>query len=69
MYITPELVNSDVIENVFNQQRSTYHEANSNPSALKCQQVMRPKHSLKKSNAATNARIKYEQCHLYLNPT
>lgn len=34
MYITPGLVNSDVIENIFNQQRSTYHGANSNPSAL-----------------------------------
>lgn len=34
MYITPGLVNSDVIENIFNQQRSTYHGSNSNPSAL-----------------------------------
>ena len=34
MYITPGLVNSDVIENIFNQQRSTYHGANSNPTAL-----------------------------------
>lgn len=33
-YITPGLVNSDVIENIFNQQRSTYHGSNSNPSAL-----------------------------------
>ena len=34
VYITPGLVNSDVIENIFNQQRSTYHGANSNPTAL-----------------------------------
>ena len=34
LYITPGLVNSDVIENIFNQQRSTYHGANSNPSVL-----------------------------------
>ena len=37
MYITPGLVNSDVIENIFNQQRSTYHGANSNPTALQYQ--------------------------------
>lgn len=34
VFITPGLVNSDVIENTFNQQRSTYNGANSNPNAL-----------------------------------
>lgn len=34
IFVTPGLVNSDVIENIFNQQRSTYHGANSNPNAL-----------------------------------
>jgi hypothetical protein len=34
MYITPALINSDIVENVFNQQRSTYHGANANPNAL-----------------------------------
>ena len=32
--MTPGLVNSDVVENIFNQQRSTYNGANSNPYAL-----------------------------------
>ena len=31
LYVTPALVNSDVIENIFNQQRSTYNGANTNP--------------------------------------
>lgn len=34
VYITPGLINSDVIENIFNQQRSTYHGANTNPNVL-----------------------------------
>ena len=34
VYVTPALVNSDIIENTFNQQRSTYHGANANPNAL-----------------------------------
>lgn len=34
IFITPALVNSDVIENIFNQQRSTYNGANTNPNAL-----------------------------------
>ena len=33
VYITPGLINSDVVENTFNQQRSTYSGANCNPSA------------------------------------
>jgi hypothetical protein len=34
VYITPGLTNSDVVENTFNQQRSTYNGANTNPNAL-----------------------------------
>ena len=34
IYITPGLINSDVIENIFNQQRSTYNGANTNPNVL-----------------------------------
>ena len=34
VYVTPGLINSDVIENIFNQQRSTYNGANSNPNVL-----------------------------------
>lgn len=34
MHITPGLVNSDAVENLFNQQRSTYNGANTNPNAL-----------------------------------
>lgn len=34
LYVTPGLINSDVIENIFNQQRSTYNGANSNPSII-----------------------------------
>jgi hypothetical protein len=34
VYITPALINSDIIENTFNQQRSTYHGANANPNAM-----------------------------------
>lgn len=34
VFVTPGLVNSDIVENIFNQQRSTYNGANSNPNAL-----------------------------------
>ena len=34
VHVVPGLVNSDVIENIFNQQRATYNGANSNPNAL-----------------------------------
>lgn len=34
VYITPGIIISDVVENTFNQMRSTYNEANSNPNAL-----------------------------------
>jgi len=34
MYVTPGITNSDVIENSFNQQRSTYNCANTNLSVL-----------------------------------
>ncbi|XP_052237193.1 uncharacterized protein LOC127848653 [Dreissena polymorpha] len=58
--ITPAMINSDVIENVFCQQRATYNGANANPSAYQY------KHSInsillgeqkisKKANAAMNA--------------
>jgi hypothetical protein len=40
IHITPGLVNSDVIENTFNQQRSTYHGANANPNALQYRQAL-----------------------------
>jgi hypothetical protein len=40
IFVTPALVNSDVVENFFNQQRSTYHGANSNPNALQYQQAV-----------------------------
>jgi hypothetical protein len=40
IYITPGLINSDVIENTFNQQRSTYHGANSNPYAQQYRQAL-----------------------------
>ena len=33
-YITPSLINSDVVENHFCQQRATYNGANTNPNAL-----------------------------------
>jgi hypothetical protein len=33
VFVTPGLVNSDIIENIFNQQRSTYNGANTNPNA------------------------------------
>lgn len=33
-FVTPALVNSDIIENIFCQQRATYNGANSNPNAL-----------------------------------
>lgn len=34
IHITPALINSDIVENTFNQMRSTYNGANSNPNAL-----------------------------------
>jgi hypothetical protein len=34
IFLTPALINSDVVENEFNQQRSTYNGANTNPNAL-----------------------------------
>lgn len=34
VYICPALINSDVVENHFNQQRSTYNGANTNPNIL-----------------------------------
>lgn len=34
VFVTPGLVNSQAVENIFNQQRSTYNGANSNPNAL-----------------------------------
>ena len=40
MYITPGLVNSGVVENTFNQQRSTYHGSNTNPNALQYRQAL-----------------------------
>lgn len=40
IYVTPGLINSDVIENTFNQQRSTYHGANTNPNALQYSQAL-----------------------------
>lgn len=35
IYITPGLINSDVVENIFNQHKSTYTRANSSSNALK----------------------------------
>ena len=32
IFITPALINSDVVENTFNQMRSTYNGANTNPN-------------------------------------
>lgn len=40
VYITPGLVNSDVIENTFHQQRSTYHGANANPNAIQYRKAL-----------------------------
>ena len=40
VYVTPGLVNSDVIENTFNQQRSTFHGANANPNALQYRRAL-----------------------------
>jgi hypothetical protein len=39
-FVTPRLINSDVIENIFNQQRSTYNVANSNPNAVQYKQTI-----------------------------
>lgn len=38
--ITPALINSDIVENIFCQQRSTYNGANSNPNALQYQKTL-----------------------------
>ncbi|MES9902010.1 MAG: hypothetical protein ABW168_04915 [Sedimenticola sp.] len=40
IFVTPGLVNSDVVENNFNQQRSTYNGANSNPNALQYRRTL-----------------------------
>lgn len=40
IFITPALVNSDVVENTFNQQRATYNGANSNPNALQYRRAL-----------------------------
>lgn len=40
VFITPALINSDVIENTFNQMRSTYNGANSNPNALQYRRTL-----------------------------
>ena len=40
VYVIPSLINSDVIENIFNQQRTTYNGAKTNPSALQCRQTI-----------------------------
>jgi hypothetical protein len=40
IYVTPALINSDVVENIFNQQRSTYNGANSNPNALQYKRTL-----------------------------
>ena len=40
VYVTPALINSDVVENTFNQMRSTYNGASSNPNALQYQRTM-----------------------------
>lgn len=34
LHVVPALINSDVIENIFNQQRTTYNGANNNPNAM-----------------------------------
>lgn len=38
--ITPALINSDIVENTFNQQRSTFNGANSNPNALQYRKTL-----------------------------
>ncbi|OWF44394.1 hypothetical protein KP79_PYT22813 [Mizuhopecten yessoensis] len=40
VFITPSIINTDAIENEFNQQRSTYNGANSNPKCLQYQQTL-----------------------------
>ncbi|KAL4217005.1 hypothetical protein ACF0H5_023461 [Mactra antiquata] len=58
--VTPGLINSDVIENVFNMQRSTYRGANTNPNAFQYRKTL---NSIlvgqnvvsRKSNAGTSA--------------
>ncbi|XP_052258149.1 uncharacterized protein LOC127862916 [Dreissena polymorpha] len=64
MYVTPGLVNSDVIENIFNQQRSTYHGANTNPSALQYQRAVNSilvgQNVVSKKSNAANTKVKYE---------
>lgn len=40
IFITPALINSDVVENTFNQMRSTYNGANTNPNALQYRRTL-----------------------------
>jgi len=59
-YVVPALINSDVIENIFNQQRSTYNGANNNPSALQYRKTINSiiigQNSIsKKANAARSS--------------
>lgn len=58
--VTPGLINSDVIENIFNQQRSTYNGANTNPNAAQYKKtinsiVLGQSIISKKSNAANTS--------------
>lgn len=45
LYVTPGLINSDIIENIFNQQRSTYNGANSNPSVMQYKKKHKQHHN------------------------
>jgi hypothetical protein len=40
IFITPALINSDLVENTFNQVRSTYNGANTNPNALQYKRTL-----------------------------
>jgi hypothetical protein len=40
VFVTPALINSDVVENTFNQMRSTYNGANTNPNALQYRRTL-----------------------------
>jgi len=58
--ITPALVNSDCIENIFNQQRSTYNGANTNPTSYQYKKtinsiIIGQSIVSKKANAANTA--------------
>lgn len=72
IFLTPALINSDVVENEFNQQRSTYNGANTNPNAL---QYRRSLNSIiigqsvisKKGNAGLN-KFCSAQPYSYQNP-